>query len=212
MKIALIAPTGKIGSAIAKEALCQGHDVIGIVRSARKAPEGLEAVHFKVADITDTTSFANAIKGADVLASAYGAHGNEIDTVIDAAKSIVAAAREARIKRIIVVGGAGSLEVAPGSILVNAPYFPVDYRPYGLAHDNAFKIIRSCDDLDWTFFSPAAEIGPGEKLGNYTVAAKTLQKNAEGLSKIFYPDYAEAFIAEISQCNFIKNIMTISYR
>ncbi|WP_323665775.1 NAD(P)-dependent oxidoreductase [Pectobacterium punjabense] len=212
MKIALVAPTGKIGSEIAKEALRKGHKVIGIVRTPRNAPEALKAVEFKVVDIFDTHAFAEAIKGADVLASAYGAHGDHIDTVTEAAKAIVSAARVAGIKRVIVVGGAGSLEVAPGSKLVDAPYFPEDYRPYGQAHDRAFQIINKASDLEWTFFSPAAEIGPGAKIGHYHVAAKTLQKDTKGKSSISYPDYAEAFVAEIENSNYVKNIMTVAYK
>ncbi len=211
MKIALVAPTGKIGSEIAKEALHQAHEVIGIVRSARPAPEGLEAVDLKAVDIADTAAFSKAIAGADVLASAYGAHGDSIDTVVDAAHALVAAARAANIKRVIVVGGAGSLEVAPGVLLVDAPTFPAAYRAYALAHNKAFHVLKSANDLDWTFFSPAAEIGPGEKIGNYKVAARTLQVNAAGQSKISYPDYAEAFVAEIVRGDFIRNIMTVAY-
>ena len=100
---------------------------------------------------------AKAIAGADVLASAYGAHGDSIDTVVDAAHALVAAARAANIKRVIVVGGAGSLEVAPGVLLVDAPTFPAAYRAYALAHNKAFHVLKSANDLDWTFFSPAAE-------------------------------------------------------
>ncbi|NSX89154.1 NAD(P)-dependent oxidoreductase [Agrobacterium tumefaciens] len=212
MKIALVAPAGKIGTEIAREALRKGHEVVGIVRTHRTAPAGLEAVNFKAVDIHDTAEFADAIKGSDVLASAYGAHGDQIDTVIDAAKSIVAAARAAHVNRVIVVGGAGSLEVSPGELLVNAPTFPTEYKPYALAHHKAFQYLQTADDLDWTFFSPAAYIGPGQKAGDYNVAAKTLQKNAHGDSKIYYPDYAEAFIAEIELGKYIKNIMTAAYR
>ncbi|MDR9837802.1 NAD(P)-dependent oxidoreductase [Herbaspirillum huttiense] len=212
MKIALVAPTGKIGSEIAKEALRQGHHIVGIVRSARVAPEGMGSIDFKVLNIGDTAAFADAIKGVDVLASAYGAHGDQIESVVGAAKSIIAAARAANIKRVIVVGGAGSLEIAPGSFLVDAPTFPPAYKPYAVAHDKAFQFFKSANDLDWTFFSPAAEIGPGEKIGNYKVAEKILQKNANGVSKISYADYAEAFVAEISRGEYIKNIMTVAYK
>lgn len=212
MKIALVAPTGKIGTEIAKEALRQGHEVIGLVRSHRAPPVQLEDVKFKVVDIHDLSAFAEAIEGADVLASAYGAHGDHIETVVDAAKSIIAAARLGNVKRVIVVGGAGSLEVSPGEILVNAPSFPAEYRPYGLAHDKAFTLLKTADDLDWTFFSPAAEIGPWEKIGDYKIAAKTLQKNANGESRISYGDYAEAFVAEIEQPKYLRNIVTVAYR
>ncbi|ELP26664.1 Rrf2-linked NADH-flavin reductase [Pantoea agglomerans 299R] len=212
MKIALIAPTGKIGFEIAKEAIRQGHNVTGLVRNARAVPEGLEGIELRVTDISDTAAFADAIRGVDVLASAYGAHGEHIGTLVDAAHAIVSAARAANVGRIIVVGGAASLEVAPGEKLLDAPYFPSDYYPYGLAHDKAFKIYQAATDLKWTFFSPPAEIGPGEKKGNYKIGGKILLKDAKGESRISYCDYAEAFINEIAQGNHINSITTVAYK
>lgn len=212
MKIALIAPTGKIGFEIAREALRQGHTVTGIVRTGRPVPEELQDVKFEVADIYDTASFGKVIHGADVLASAFGVHGEHIGELVVAAQSIISAARAADIKRVIVVGGAASLEVAPGEKLLNAPYFPSDYYPYGLAHDEAYKIYQTADDLEWTFFSPAAEISPSEKTGDYQTGGGSLLKGADGLSRISYADYAEAFVNEISQRNHIRSIMTVAHR
>lgn len=212
MKIALIAPTGKIGFEIAKEALRKGHSVTGIVRTERAVPKGLEGIQLRVVDISDTAAFAKAIRGVDVLASAYGAHGDHIGTLVDAAQAIVSAAREADVKRVIVVGGAASLEVAPGEKLLDAPYFPSDYYPYGLAHDKAYKIYQTANDLKWTFFSPPAEIGPGEKIGNYQSGGKNLLKDTKGESHISYADYAEAFVNEIIQGNHINSITTVAYK
>jgi len=212
MKIALIAPTGKIGFEIAREAMRKGHNVTGIIRTERAVPDGLEGIDLRVTDISDTAAFADAIRGVDVLASAYGAHGEHIGTLVDVAQAIVSAARAANIGRVIVVGGAASLEVAPGEKLLNAPYFPSDYYPYGLAHNKAFAIYQAATDLKWTFFSPPAEIGPGEKRGNYQTGGKTLLKDATGESHISYADYAEAFVNEIAQGSYIKSIMTLAYK
>lgn len=212
MKIALIAPTGKIGFEIAREAIRKGHTVIGIVRTERAVPKGLEGIQLRVIDISDTAAFANAIRGVDILASAYGVHGEHIGTLVDAAQSIVSAARAAEVKRVIVVGGAASLEVAPGEKLLDAPYFPSDYYPYGLAHDKAYKIYQASTDLKWTFFSPPTEIGPGEKVGNYQTGGKDVLKDADGNSRISYSDYAEAFVNEIEQGNNINSITTVAYK
>ncbi|ELY2906077.1 NAD(P)H-binding protein [Cronobacter dublinensis] len=212
MKIAIIAPTGKIGFEIAREAINKGHTVIGIVRTERTVPRGLEGIQLRVIDIADTAAFANVIRGMDVLASAYGAHGEHIGTLVEAAHAIVHAARAAEVKRFIVVGGAASLEVAPGEKLLDAPYFPSDYYPYGLAHDKAYKIYQALTDLKWTFFSPPAEIGPGEKTGNYQSGGKQLLKGSDGKSHICYADYAEAFVNEIEQGNYINSITTVAYK
>uniref|UniRef100_C5CLD4 NAD-dependent epimerase/dehydratase n=1 Tax=Variovorax paradoxus (strain S110) TaxID=543728 RepID=C5CLD4_VARPS len=212
LKVALVAPTGRIGSEIAKEALRQGHEVIGVVRSNRAIPEGLEGITLKAVDISDTSAFAGVFKGAGVLASAYGAHGNDIGTVVDAAEFIIAAARAADTRRTIMVGGAGCLEVARGALLVDTPTFPL---PIDRMHwHTTVRSVYSDQPTILTGRSSrrAAEIGPRGKLGNYKVAPKAQQTNVEGLSKISYPDYAEAFVAEIVQGKFIKEIMTIAYK
>jgi hypothetical protein len=101
------------------------------------------------------------------------------------------------VPRLVVVGGAGSLEVAPGVQLVDTPTFPEAYKPYALAHREAFNRLQAVDDLDWTFFSPAAEIGPGEERGQYRVQPKAFLADASGHSRISYADYGAAFVAEL---------------
>ncbi len=96
----------------------------------------------------------------------------------------------------MVVGGAGSLEVAPGVQLVDTPTFPEAYKPYALAHREAFNRLQVVDDLDWTFFSPA-EIGPGEERGHYRVQPRAFLADASGHSRISYADYGAAFVAEL---------------
>lgn len=212
MKVALVAPTGNIGSHIAKELLANGHEVIGIVRSEKAVPAELAGVSFKVVDIADTTAFAAAIAGVDALASAYGPALDNIDSVGLVVEQLVAAAKVAGVKRLIVVGGAGSLEVATGMQLVDSPDFPDAYKPYALAHRKAFNYLQTVNDLDWTFFSPAAEIGPGEKLGGFTVQEKRFLANAKGESRIHYPDYATAFVSELVAKQHLKTIITVAYQ
>lgn len=123
----------------------------------------------------------------------------------------MAAARAAGIKRVIVVGGAGSLEVSPGVQLVDTPGFPGMYKPYALAHREALAVLWEAKDLDWTFFAPAAEIGPGEKKGNFRVGSRTLIADASGHSQISYGDYADAFVTEIETGRYLKEIATAAY-
>ena len=212
MKIALVGISGNIGSQIALEAQKRGHAVTGISRRAAPATGGeLASIPTVTADIFDHQALAEAVRGHDVLASAFGPAPDAISTVPEAARALVAAARAAGIKRVIVVGGAGSLEVAPGVQLVDTPGFPDMYKPYALAHREALAVLQDASDLDWTFFAPAAEIGPGEKKGQFRVGARKLITDASGHSKISYGDYADAFVSEIEAGHYLKEIATVAY-
>ena len=170
MKIALVGSTGNIGRQIARHALARGHELTVIVRSAQDLPAELASAHPVIASLDDQDALVAAIAGHDVLASAYGPRpGDDIGRVGEVAAQLAAAARKAGVPRLVVVGGAGSLEVAPGVQLVDTPTFPEAYKAYALAHREAFNRLQAVDDLDWTFFSPAAEIGPGEERGQYRV-------------------------------------------
>lgn len=211
MKIALIGATGNIGKQIALEALRRGHAVTAITRRASDFPAELAGVKTKIADSLDPAGLAEAVRGHDVLASAFGPAAGLATLVIDAARAIVAAARTAGIKRVVVVGGAGSLEVAPGVQLVDTPSFPEMYKAYALAHRDALAVLQAATDLEWTFFAPAAMIGPGEKTGKFRIGAKQLISDPEGHSAISYGDYAEAFVSEIETAGHPQQILTVAY-
>jgi len=115
------------------------------------------------------------------------------------------------VPRFIMVGGAGSLEVAPGVQLVDTEGFPDAYKPVALAARETLKQLRAVDDLDWTFYSPAAEIGPGPQRGGFRTQAKNFLVGADGHSRISYPDYADAFINEIETPQYVRQIATVAY-
>jgi len=95
--------------------------------------------------------------------------------------------------------------------LVDTPTFPEAYKPYALAHREAFNRLQAVDDLDWTFFSPAAEIGPGEERGQYRVQPKAFLADASGHSRISYADYGAAFVAELEAHKHPRQIITAAY-
>src|SRR5207253_1449644 len=113
------------------------------------------------------------------------------------------------VKRIVIVGGAGTLEIGNGKQLVDSPDFPEMYRPYALAHREALAVFKEADDLDWTFFAPAAEIGPGDKIGKFRVGVRKLISNDAGRSAISYGDYADAFVTEIEKGAHRKEVITV---
>lgn len=209
MKIALVAATGNIGSQIAARALRRGHQLTAIARSARTLGPELAGASLAVAALDDATALAAAVRGHDVLASAYGAA--DAGTIVAATGQLIAAARAAGVRRLIVVGGAGSLEAAPGVQLVDTPTFPAAYKPYALAHREALGLLRAAPDLEWTFFAPAAEIGPGEALGQFRTGADRLIVGPDGHSRISYPDFAQAFVDEIEVPRFARQVATVAY-
>ncbi|HET6719623.1 MAG TPA: NAD(P)H-binding protein [Rhodocyclaceae bacterium] len=211
MKIALIGASGNIGSEIAREALRRGHIVTAVVRQAKPGTGDLPGLQTRHADLFDAAALRDAVRGHDVIASAYGPGAGNPGAVVEATAALIAAARSAGIARLVVVGGAGSLEIGPGAQLVDSPNFPAAYKAVALAHRDAFTHLRQASDLKWTFFAPAAMIGPGEKTGRYRVGRKTLIADATGASKISYADYADAFVTELERGEYPQEIVTAAY-
>lgn len=210
MKIAIIAATGKIGRHIVQQALRNGHQVSAIVRSEAALPPELKGAKVLLSPL-EPVALGKVLRGHDAVISAYGPAPDAPATLADATRTVIAAVREAGVRRLVVVGGAGSLEVAPGVQLVDTPEFPAAYKPIALAHRDALAIYRTATDLDWTFFSPAAEIGPGETRGQYRSGGSQLLVDAEGRSRIAYGDYAAALLAEVEQPRHVREVSTAAY-
>ena len=210
LKIALFGATGMIGSRIAAEALARGHEVTAITR---KPGQGGSLPQLKTiaGDLFDAAQSATQIAGFDAIASAYGPGRDEPSKVVEAAQSLVALARASGVKRLVAVGGAGSLQIAPGKQLVDTAGFPEAYKAVALAHREALGLYRTVADVDWTFFAPAAMIAPGQKTGVFRTGVDSLIVDADGNSKISAEDYAVAFVDEIEQGRYIRQIATVAY-
>jgi uncharacterized protein len=185
MKIALFGPTGMIGSRIAAELESRGHE---LVRASRASGH----------DVTDPVSVAAAATGADAIVSAVSARGVSY-TLADVARSLLDGARQAGVKRLVIVGGASTLEVAPGVRLLDTPDFPAAYREEANQGAESLELYRAVDDLDWTFVSPAAFIHPGERTGTYRLSDDKLLVDASGNSEISAEDYAIAIADLLEQ-------------
>lgn len=212
MKIAVFGAGGRIGSRIVTEALNRGHDVTAVVRK----PETYTTIHehLKVAkgDIFETQSVEGAVFDHDAVVNSYSPTGGAApSTLFELVFPLAAGLKQAGVKRLIVVGGAGSLEVAPGVQLVDAPNFPAEYKAVSLAHRDALKAWQKIDDIDWTFASPSAEIEPGERTGKFRIGTTQLLSDENGRSHISMEDYAVAIINEIENPQFIKKQFTVGY-
>jgi putative NADH-flavin reductase len=212
MKIAVFGAGGRIGSRIVDEALNKGHNVTAVVRH----PENYTKIHqhLKVAkaDLFNSQDVETGAFDQDAVVSAYSpAAGVPPSTITEVALPLINGLKQAHVKRLIIVGGAGSLEVAPGKQLVDTPDFPEAYKPASLAHREALKIYQMEHDLDWTFVSPSAVIMPGERTGKYRTAANQLLTAANGKSYISMEDFAAGIIDEIETPVHIREIFTIGY-
>ncbi|HEY4297414.1 MAG TPA: NAD(P)-dependent oxidoreductase [Paraburkholderia sp.] len=211
LKIALFGATGMVGSRIAVEAARRGHQVSALARNPARVPTGVANLQAVQADLLDAASVGAAVRGHDVVASAYAPPQDDLATLTKASHALVEGMRAAGLKRLVVVGGAGSLEVAPGTQLVDTDGFPDAYKGIALAHRDAFDFYRSVTDLDWTFFAPAAVIAPGERTGQFRTGANALLADAQGNSSISAEDYAIAFVDELEQGRFVHQIATVAY-
>lgn len=210
MKIALIGASGTVGQRILQEALTRGHQVAAIVRDPSRITQQDKNLRVVTGDLLNGESIGKAIAGYDVVISAYGpSHGAE-NTMKAMAKKLIDAVKQAGVQRLLIVGGAGSLEVAPGLQLVNAPNFPEAWKPVALAHSEALEVYRKAD-LDWTYFSPAAMFQPGERTGAFRIGTDQLVVDEKGESRISTEDYAVAMLDEVEKPRFIRKRFTIAY-
>jgi len=211
LKIALFGATGMIGSRIAAEAARRGHQVTALARNPARVPADVANLKAAQADVMDAASVTAAARGHDVVASAYAPPMDDVALITKATRALVDGTRAAGIMRLVVVGGAGSLEVAPGEQLVDTEGFPDAYKAIALAHRDVLPILRAAADLDWTFFAPAAVIAPGERKGTFRTGAGSLIVDAQGNSSISAEDYAIAFVDELEQGRFVHQIATVAY-
>ncbi|MCP2259008.1 hypothetical protein LX15_002707 [Streptoalloteichus tenebrarius] len=210
MKLVLVGATGMIGRRVLDEALRRGHEVTAVARNA-SGPAGRPGLTVRTGSLFDAPFLADVVAGADVLISAISSKASPGATLADAARRLLDAARTAGA-RLVVVGGAGSLEVAPGALLVDTPDFPAAYLPEARAQADALAALRAeGDDVDWTYLSPAAEIAPGERTGRFRLGGDQLLVDDSGASRISVEDYAVALLDEVEKPAHTRQRFTVAY-
>lgn len=202
--IAIIGATGRAGGRLLEEALRRGNTVTAIARKASEKLSGRANVKAVDLDVLEGAALEKAVAGHDAVFSA--AH---FSTVPPAA--IIEPVKRAGVKRLLVVGGAGSLFAAPGLKVIDTPNFPEAYKAEASAGAAFLEVLRNEKELDWTFLSPSAEFVEGERTGKFRLGKDELLVSAEGRSWITFEDYAIAFIDELEKPVHARQRYTVGY-
>ncbi len=200
--VALIGASGNAGARILKELSERGHTVTGISRNPEKIAK-LPNVTATRADVFDKNGLAAVLRGHDAVISAVHFTASDPHILLDAV-------RAAGVRRYLVVGGAGSLEVAPGKRLVDQPDFPAAYKAEASKGAEFLELLRTVQDLDWTFLSPSAMFVPGTRTGHFRLGQDALLTNEQG-SSISFEDYAIALVDELEKPAHIRQRFTVGY-
>lgn len=235
MHIGVIGATGTIGSRVVTEALDRGHQVTAFSRDATEAQRGerRENIRWRGVDVLDPKSVAGVLPGLDVLISGFqpgNAARDFADTVrrsiadptvyATAARSLLEALATHPRTRLIVIGGAGSLEIEPGVVRADSDELlhaaldqlglPREYAAAVRGHRDALNVLRTSNRL-WTYFSPAEEIAPGERTGRFRIGGDQPVLDADGRSRISVEDAAVALLDEAELPRFVQRRFTVGY-
>jgi putative NADH-flavin reductase len=203
MKIAVIGATGNAGSRIVTELLSRGHQILGIARHPDKM-QPRPGLTLTQGDVKDEGFLGKLLAGQEVAIHSV----RFLDTN---AQSAIGGAKRAGVQRFLVVGGAGSLEIAPGSALIDQPNFPPAYKPEASAGRDFLNTLKTERELNWTYLSPSTFFSPGERTGKFRVGKDQLLTGADGQSKISMEDYAIALADEIEKPRHRRERFTVGY-
>jgi uncharacterized protein len=209
MNVVVYGATGHSGSEIVKELVRRGHKVTAVARKVDSL-KGQPGVTAKADDLSNVDAIAETIKGADVVVSAYAPPTDQTDALVDVTRRQIEAVKKAGRPRLLVVGGAGLLEVAPGVTLIKSGHLPAEYLPIATSHEKALGVLRG-SDINWTYLSPAAFFVPGERTGKFRLGTKELIADAKGESKISFADYAIALVDEIERPAHERGSFSVGY-
>lgn len=211
MKVLLLGASGNIGSRILDELVRRSHQVTAVYRRPPVTTDMPELVKVVVADIEDSPALARWITGHDAVISAIGPGSRADPAVIkNAADNLVQQMPLCGVKRLLVVGGAGTLEIEPGVMRLDAPGYPEQYRPSGIVQKQALTTYRE-SSLDWTYISPPIIIQPGDRTGQYRVGGDQVLYDATGASRISMEDYAVAMVDVLEGRKYGQQRITVGY-
>jgi putative NADH-flavin reductase len=216
MSIVVFGASGNIGSNIRKEALSRGHRVTAVTRSSDLEPA--ERLTSLKADIADEEEVAKIVSGHDAVISAYSpglrhySAEDAAELIRKAHEALLAGVKQAGVRRIIIVGGVGSLEASPGVDVVDSDFYPAEHKAHTLRNREILRSLKRGEhDLDWTYVSPPLAIKAGERTGTFRIGGDQLLRDAAGESRISEADFAIAILDELENGQFIRKRFTAAY-
>ncbi|HEY6728192.1 MAG TPA: NAD(P)H-binding protein [Polyangiaceae bacterium] len=212
MQIALLGATGHVGLHITAEAVRRGHGVTAVARHPDAARGDEERVTAKRADATAAFEVEQAISDHDAVISAVGPAIDETPSmIVKAARALAAAAMRAHVRRLVIVGDAGSLTVTPGIELLATRGYPAELREVALAHREALEVWRRVKDLDWTYVSPPAVLYAGARTGEYRVGHNEMLTDDHQQSRISVEDLAVAVVDQVENNAHVRERINVAY-
>ena len=213
MKVAILGASGFVGSFILAEALRRGHKVTAVIRHPEEISQHPNLA-VKQGNILDEDSLALLISECEAVISAFGPGTSNPDfreIQMKGTTAIINGVKKAGISRLLMVGGAGSLEVAPGIQLVDTDEYPSEWKTAGTSTREVLNLLLNEHELEWTFLSPSLYLSPGERTGKFSLGNDQLIRNSIGESKISSEDYAVAMIDELEKPKHIRKRFTVGY-
>jgi uncharacterized protein len=202
MKVALIGASGNAGSRILRELINRSHEVLAVARHARRIP-ALNGITIRTLDANDGIALTAAIQGCDAVISAVKFLETDTQGLIDSVS-------RAGIKRYLVVGGAGTLELAPGELEMDSPYFPPQVKREAAAGARFLAQLRACE-LDWCYVCPSRFFQAGGRTGIFRLGTDQLLFGADGKSAISFEDFAMALVDELERPEHLRRRFTVGY-
>ncbi|RZJ40391.1 MAG: NAD(P)-dependent oxidoreductase [Brevundimonas sp.] len=202
MHVTVLGASGRAGSEITRELAARGHVVTAIARKPEAIPTG-DGITPTQGDASDAAALAGQIRGSDAVISAL-----HFDVT---AVTLLSALKAAGVPRLLVTGGAASLEVAPGVRLIDTPEFPEEWKAFAQGGIAFLEDLRSEHQIDWTFFSPAAVIEETPRLGRFRTGGDQLVVDDKGESRIGFSDYAIAMVDELERPKHSRARFTAAY-
>ena len=213
--VVLIGASGFVGNAILNELLSRGHKVTAVVRNPEKINVSNSNLEIVKADVADTNAMVGICKGKEAIISAYNPGWTNPDIYEETLRNyplILEAAKRSGAKRLLCVGGAGTLFCAPGLRVVDSGAIP-DAMMGGVKSLGEFYLntLMNENDIDWIFFSPAGTLEPGKRTGKFRLGKDDLIIDENGISHISVEDYAVAMVDELENPKHHCERFTIGY-
>lgn len=210
MRLVIFGGGGRIGRRVVQEALRRGHEVTAVLRELSRLEMEHPGLRSIVADVASVEAVTRAATGHDAAVNAIGpGRGGDPGVIVTAARALVAGLIVSGPRRLIVVGGAGTLEIRPGVQRLDTPEFPEAYRPSGYAQREALDLYRA-SGLDWSYLSPPIIIEPGARTGRYRIGGDQVLFDNQGRSRISMEDYAVALLDELEHPRHVGARFTVA--